>query len=300
MNFEGLLFSKVLGIFEKTRRAADHSPAAVKTRDASTGPENMHKELQQGRAPLKRRERIKLDLLIHDLKVPLAIIEAGIGSLLSRTEKYGALTEKQARVLARVLRNTKVTQSLVADALELGRSREGILNLSRCSLAYLVGEALIEVFDLSNEFSADELRDCQELEVLQNALRPRGFALRIDETLWRREVRLDEPKVRQILRNLLSNSLKYRKRTVELEVSAADDCLFLAVKDDGAGIPASYHQKIFECYFQVNDDEQCPVRGHGLGLAGVMVLVEDMGGQLFLESDEGKGARFTVKLPLQE
>ena len=40
------------------------------------------------------------------------------------------------------------------------------------------------------------------------------------------------------------------------------------------------------------------VRGHGLGLAGVMILVEDMGGELFLESDEGKGAKFLVKLPL--
>jgi signal transduction histidine kinase len=259
----------------------------------------MQKESQQGHEPLKRRERIKLDLLIHDLKVPLAIIEAGIGSLLTRKEKYGGLTEKQARVLARVLRNTKVTQSLVADALELGRSREGIINLSRCSLAYLVGEALTEVFDLNSEFSTHELKGCENLKFLRNALLPYGLSLRIDEALWCREVHLDEPKVRQILRNLLNNALKYRKRTVELEVSLADDCLFLAVKDDGAGIPASYHRKIFECYFQMNNDEECPVRGHGVGLAGVLVLVEDMGGRLLLESDQGKGAKFTVKLPLQ-
>ena len=66
--------------------------------------------------------------------------------------------------------------------------------------------------------------------------------------------------------------------------------LTLAVKDDGEGIPALYHQQIFECYFQVDPHEGCPVRGHGLGLAGVMILVEDMGGQLLLESDAGKGA----------
>jgi signal transduction histidine kinase len=69
------------------------------------------------------------------------------------------------------------------------------------------------------------------------------------------------------------------------------------VKDDGEGIPADYHQRIFECYFQMDAKNSSCVRGHGLGLAGVQVLLEDMGGQLFLESDLGKGATFFVKIP---
>jgi len=70
------------------------------------------------------RKRIKTDLLIHDLKVPLAVVETGIISLLQRREKYGPITEKQEKVLARALRNTKVIQSLVNDILELGKSRK--------------------------------------------------------------------------------------------------------------------------------------------------------------------------------
>jgi K+-sensing histidine kinase KdpD len=73
------------------------------------------------------REKIKIDLLIHDLKVPLAVIESGITLLLQKPEKYGRLTEKQKKVLNRTLRNTRVTQMLVNDLLELGRSREGIV-----------------------------------------------------------------------------------------------------------------------------------------------------------------------------
>ena len=73
------------------------------------------------------RERIKIDLLIHDLKGPLAVVETGITSLLQRREKYGPITEKQEKALMRALRNTKVIQSLVNDILELGRSREGII-----------------------------------------------------------------------------------------------------------------------------------------------------------------------------
>ena len=63
------------------------------------------------------KQRIKFELLIHDLKVPLAVIEAGAHSLLERMEKYGPLTEKQKKVLQRVLRNTRVTKSLVNDAM---------------------------------------------------------------------------------------------------------------------------------------------------------------------------------------
>jgi signal transduction histidine kinase len=72
----------------------------------------------------------------------------------------------------------------------------------------------------------------------------------------------------------------------------------LSVTDDGEGIPEQYHKKIFESYFYLEGGEESTVRGSGLGLAGVMVLVEDLGGRLFLESEAGEGATFSVKLPL--
>ena len=84
-------------------------------------------------------------------------------------------------------------------------------------------------------------------------------------------------KVKQILRNLLINALKFKKTRVELEVQESDNNLFLSIADDGKGIPPIYHDKIFEGYFQLEDTEVIPVRGHGLGLAGVLILVEDMG-----------------------
>ena len=71
--------------------------------------------------------RIRLDLLIHDLKGPLAVIETGIISMLQRENKYGPLTDQQKKVLLRALRNTRITQTLVNDTLELGKSSEGII-----------------------------------------------------------------------------------------------------------------------------------------------------------------------------
>jgi two-component system OmpR family sensor kinase len=244
------------------------------------------------------RRRIKIELLIHDLKVPLAVIEAGIVSLLKRAEKYGPLTEKQEKVLMRALRNTKVTQTLVNDALELGRARKGIINLRNIRLSNLIEQALVEIFDLSDSDTSERIKGCTNLSVFREALEKKGIRLFIEEGLWCQEIYLDELKLIQILRNLLNNALKYRKNQVELEVDKKEGCLFLFVKDDGEGIPSVYHKKIFESYFQMDASDLHTVRGHGLGLAGVMTLVEDMGGELLLESEEGKGAVFSVKVPL--
>lgn len=244
------------------------------------------------------RNRIKFEFLVHDLKVPLAVIEAGLLSLLQKTDKYGPLTEKQVKVLERALRNTIVTRTLVNDALELGRSSAGIMTKTKISTARIIGETLIEITDLTDQVLADEMREQRSLGDLQRILDQRGISLDICEELWRGEICLDESKVRQILRNLLNNALKYRKKRVALNIYASDNRFCIAVSDDGEGIPMTYHRKIFECYFQMDMKTDHCVRGHGLGLAGVQVLVEDMGGELLLDSDMGRGATFTVKIPL--
>ena len=245
------------------------------------------------------RRRVKTDFLIHDLKVPLAVIEAGVVSLLKRTKKYGPLTEMQEKVLARVLRNTKVTQTLVNDALELGRSRKGIVDITNFRLSNLVERTLVEIFDLTDTGISERIRSCTDLTLMREILEERGILLYIDETLWCQEVCQDEAKLSQILRNLLNNALKYRKSQVELEIDTKDDYLFILIADDGEGIPSVYHKKIFESYFQMDASNACTVvRGHGLGLAGVMALIEDMDGEISLESGKGKGAKFSVKVPL--
>ena len=244
------------------------------------------------------RRRVKTDLLIHDLKVPLAVIEAGIVSLLKRVEKYGPLTKKQEKVLVRVLRNTKVTKTLVNDALELGRSRKGIVNITYFSLSDLIERTLVEIFDLADSGAAEMIKSCVDLTRFREILKEKGILLNIDEKLWCQEICQDEAKLIQILRNLLNNALKYRKSQVILDIDREGDTLLILVKDDGEGIPSVYHKKIFESYFQMDSSSACTVRGHGLGLAGVMALTEDMGGHISLESEEGKGAEFSIKLPL--
>lgn len=243
------------------------------------------------------KNRIKLEFLVHDLKVPLAVIEAGILSLLQKQDKYGELNDKQMKILERALRNTIVTRTLVNDALELGRSSQGIVNKSTFTPAQLIVQTLIEVLDLTDHSTADSIKECKTLADLQTCLSGHGLLVEIEEAFWGRDLYLDESKVRQILRNLLTNAFKYKKNRVVLKIARGERHLFLSVSDDGEGIPSGYHKKIFECYFQMDMKTDHCVRGHGLGLAGVQVLLEDMGGELSLESDAGKGATFSVKIP---
>jgi len=296
-----LFFSKLLDRFRKPGNNPADSSLTIEETVKGSIPESgvMNKDQGNGREPLMRRKRIKLDLLIHDLKVPLAVIDAGITALIKKQEKYGPVTEKQEKVLMRALRNTKVTQMLVNDALELGRSREGIVNITNFTVSSLVEQALVEIFDLVDASVSEKIKSCSRLRALREALDEKGLTLLVDDKLWRQEFYMDSGKVIQILRNLLSNALKYRKSRVELEVDKNDECLVFSVKDDGEGIPATHHKKIFESYFQMSATDSCTIRGHGLGLAGVMVLVEDMNGKLYLESDEGMGAKFCVEVPLK-
>jgi two-component system OmpR family sensor kinase len=244
------------------------------------------------------RNRIKFEFLVHDLKVPLAVIEAGILSLLQKTDKYGPLTEKQTKVLERALRNTVITRTLVNDALEIGRSNLGIMNKGTSILSRFVLETFVEILDLNDHDIAEKVKGCTTFGDLTRAVAGKGIHLECEEALWNKELFLDESKIKQILRNLLINALKYRKSRVDLRIELSGNSLLVAVCDDGEGIPSTYHQKIFECYFQMDAKSNTCVRGHGLGLAGVQVLLEDMGGQLLLDSDTGKGATFTVKIPL--
>jgi signal transduction histidine kinase len=285
--------------FKKSRTNSSKDKIKEENESIQTQGSAAHSNQENKEEGPRRRDRIKIDLLIHDLKVPLAVIQAGLTSMLERRDKYGPLTELQEKVLTRALRNTRVTQTLVGDALELGRSREGIVNLSNPKISDVVRETLVEVFDLADDQTADNIKKCNKYQELRQILDQKGLGLLIDESLWCQEVCLDEVKISQILRNLLGNALKYRKKRVELRIERTDVSLVLSVKDDGDGIPSAFHKKIFECYFQMDAVDECPVRGHGLGLAGVMVLVEDLGGKLFLDSDKGQGARFLVKIPLK-
>lgn len=260
----------------------------------------MAKDKTKDKGSSLQHNRIKIDLLVHDIKSPLAVVETGISSLIRNRSKWGPLTEKQEKILMRTLRNTKVAQGLVESVMEMGMAREGVFRYMNCTISGLVLSVLREIFDLVDVDMGEKINGCVGLFPLIDLLKGKGILISVDEGLWSQQIRLDELKVKQIVRNLLNNAMKYRKDLVEIEFIHEGRFLQISVKDDGKGIGIMYHKRIFESYFQVADVNEYGFRSHGLGLAGVMVLIEDMGGELFLESDEGKGTKFIAKVPLPE
>ena len=246
------------------------------------------------------QNEIKTELLIHDIKVPVSVINAGAKSLLARQDIYGTLTEKQEKVIRRILRNAKSSQCLVNDALEIARSSQGIMNYADTCLARLVTNVLVEVMDLSGIELCEKVKsdEVQELHSLREKVEPAGIRLCFDPGLWKKSLRLEECKTIQILRNLLTNAMKYRLKEVEISGYLENGCLCLKVCDDGKGIPGSDRKAVFESYFTSGVSLDEAVKSHGVGLAGIMVLLKDMGGDIFLESEENRGTEFLVNIPL--
>ena len=240
---------------------------------------------------------IQTELLVHDLKIPISVIDAGAKSLLNREDAYGPLTEKQKKVLRRIIRNTLCTQRLVNDILELGRSREGVVACVEFTLAGLVTSVLVEIFDYFDPSVAEAVRNARTLDGLCRAVKEKDTRLFFDAPAWETRLCLDLAKVKQVLRNLVTNAFKHRSRFVEISGRVEGNQLVLTVRDDGRGIPKSDLQNIFKTYFTNGDILDSTIQSHGLGLAGVLTLLKDMGGELALVSEDGNGAEFIATIP---
>jgi signal transduction histidine kinase/ActR/RegA family two-component response regulator len=111
----------------------------------------------------------------------------------------------------------------------------------------------------------------------------------------------DPMRVQQILQNLVSNAVKFTERGgVAIEVGRLGDQLLLAVSDTGPGVPSTFQARMFDSFTQADASTTRRFGGSGLGLSICHALVQLMGGVIELDTYAGKGATFTVRLPLQK
>lgn len=179
---------------------------------------------------------------------------------------------------------------VIVDASErLGRLTDDLLVLARTES----GEAGAPVEDLDLSVLVSEALD----ERLQATPEPHARVVRrLSPDLV---VRADPGAIERIVRNLLENALLYTESSGTIHVTteiSADGAASLTVDDDGSGIAAADHGRVFEPFFRVRSDATAPP-GHGLGLAISRALASRLGGRIELESEPGRGARFRLVLP---
>jgi signal transduction histidine kinase len=236
------------------------------------------------------------ELLIHDLTGPLSVISVSTAGLLGDTDRNGSLTERQKSTLDRILRNVNRSQVMLNEMIEILRSEEGLFRKKPFHVEKVLKESILEVLEAGSRETVEKLAREKTTQRFFEMLKPYGIFVGISGKYGRSSFSHDPRKVQQILRNLLSNALKYRRQRVDVTIGGDSD-LLISVEDDGPGIPQKNRKSIFQRFVRLKNEEKTYIPGLGLGLAGVKVLLESMGGRITFVSREGAGTRFSVSIP---
>ena len=228
----------------------------------------------------KELERLKDELVStvsHELRTPLTSMRGFVELLLEREFEPA----EQRRFLEIVMTETRRLGKLIDDFLDLQRLQAGALDyrFEPVSLAPLIREA-VEMF----EHTSEAHRYATELP---------------EEELT---VRGDADRLRQTLRNLISNATKYSPDGGQVTVSAgiADGRVRVAVRDEGIGMDEATQARLFTRFFRADSTATRRIGGTGLGLALVKEIVEAHDGEVGVESAPGEGSEFSFALPCVE
>jgi two-component system, OmpR family, sensor kinase len=245
-------------------------------------------------------KEIDVAFLVHELKDPVAVIEAGIRTLLERPESFGPLSQRQERTLRRTLANSRKARSLLNELLEVGRGEAGCFITEVFRPAEAIFTALMEAVetfsgDLSELFAPEQTRE-QIMAVLERE----NIFFEVSPNAAAVELLQDQRKLQHIVGNLIKNALYHRRKRVDIKLSVGTKGLAVEVGDDGPGVPASFQNEIFQRYTQAAPCSGLARNGHGLGLAGARALARCLGGDIHLKSGRGSGAVFKFEMPISK
>ncbi len=229
---------------------------------------------------LKRLESLRRDFVAnvsHELKTPLAAIQGFVETLLD--DPAMPLPTRQ-RFLERIARQAERLTTLVADLLTLSRLDDdaGMQHEEPCDFAAVLRETVRDLLPLAEKRGVE----------LAGAVPAAAF--------W---VRADREALRQVAGNLIDNAIKYTPAggRVTAQLTVGDERLLFEVIDTGIGLSPADCERVFERFYRVDRARSRELGGTGLGLSIVKNTVRNLGGDVGVSSELGKGSTFWVALP---
>lgn len=241
--------------------------------------ENAHlfEEIQRAYEELKELDRLKsefINIAAHELRTPLAIILGYVGILQEE------LDDKLQGYIQPILSNGKRLTDIIDGLLQLRNLETGQMRVN------------VEVFSVRDSVVA-------VVEELHPLADNKKHTVGIDVPEDLSGISTDRRKFELILLNLLSNAIKFTPPGGQIQIAARrkNGAFEIQVVDNGVGIAAEDHEKIFSRFYQTEHSLTREHGGMGLGLAITKGLVELLGGEIKVESDKGKGSKFTFIIP---
>ena len=263
-------------------KQAETDRLAQELSETNRGVLALYAELDERAVYLERVNELKtrfLSDLNHEIRTPLNAVRNVARLLLDGYE--GPLTDRHRRAIEMMRNSTDSLSDLVNDWLDLAKIEAGRT------------EVRVDAFTVEDLWGA-----------LRGVFRPietdEAVSLIFEPVPPLPLLQTDESKVAQILRNFISNALKFTERG-EVRVSAREgdrDTIRFAVADSGIGISDAHFERIFEEFAQVESPVQRRVKGTGLGLPLSRRLARLLGGDVTVESEVGRGSVFTLMLPI--
>jgi PAS domain S-box-containing protein len=266
---------------DDTKRTLRASSALVKTEDGkvvgmvtSLPDATKHRELQ-------KVQRDFIAHVTHELRAPLSSIRAALEIL--DTDYRPKMVEEEAKMLAAAIKNSDRLADMVNSILDFSKIESGqmTVHLRECDAGEIANEAV---------------------ESLQPWAQKKNVRLAMAPVPALPTISADAPRVVQVLVNLLSNAIKFTpsggRIDVKLQMREENGAAYaeFCVADTGPGIPKSEQVRMFEKFVQIASGET-HVGGTGLGLSIAKALVHLQKGRMWVDSDQGKGARFYFTLP---
>lgn len=250
--------------------------------DTNRGVVALYAELDERADYLRRASEMKTSFLSnisHEFRTPLNSISSLARILIERMD--GDLTSEQEKQVRFISEAARSLSEMVNDLLDLAKAEAGKIKIR------------VKTFDVGELFSA-----------LKGMLKPlladnTSVDLVFEDPSLIPSLRSDEGKVSQILRNFISNAIKFTPQG-EVRVSGRvdGDVVIFSVKDTGIGIAPQHHETIFQEFTQIENPLQERFRGTGLGLPLCRNLAILLGGRVWLESEEGRGSAFFAEIPM--